>query len=101
MKVDFTKLNSANVSADNKVDESRVYDIEARVNIQGQSVNSIDSGIVKKGDVQVATFSSWGESNLNPSFNGVEAVEMCAILMAINEFIADVKAKVIEEPVNI
>ena len=101
MKVDFTKLNSANVSADNKVDESRVYDIEARVNIQGQSANSIDSGVVKKGDVEVATFSSWGESSLSPNFTGVEATEMCAILMAINEFIADVKTKVSETTIEI
>ena len=101
MKVEFTKLNSANVSVDNLVDETRVYDINAKANLNEGNLTSIDSGSVKKDDVQVATFSMWSNS-LTPSFTGVtDVMEMCAILTAITTFIADTKAKIENEPINI
>ena len=99
MNVQSIALNSANVRYNNANDEKRVYDIESNVNIQGKNVNGVEGGIVKKNDVQVATFTMWG-TNLNPSFQGIEATEMCAVLMAINDFIVSVKdnveSKVIE-----
>lgn len=100
-KIDFTKLNSANVSCDNSVDTERVYDIKANANLQGDKLSSIDSGIVMKDDVQVATFNMWGD-NFNPSFNGVtDASEMCNILMAITSFIANVKDELSNNPIEI
>lgn len=100
MEVQSIALNSANVRYNNANDEKRVYDIESNVNIQGLNVNGFESGFIKKENVQVATFSMWG-TNLNPSFQGLEPTEMCAVLMAINEFIASVKANVETSSINI
>ena len=100
-KIDFTKLNSANVSCDNSVDTERVYDIKANANLQGDNLSSMDSGVVMKDDVQVATFNMWGE-NFNPSFNNVsDVMEMCAILTAITTFIANVKSELTNNPIEI
>lgn len=101
MKVDFTKLNSANVTADNSVDEAKKYDITARVNISENKVNSVDSGRVVKGGVEVASFSKWGENQLNVNFNGVDVMEMCSILTEVNSFYNNVVEKVENEPINI
>lgn len=100
-KIDFTKLNSANVTADNSVDTEKVYDINANVNIIGNSVNSIDGGSVKKDDVQVATFSRWGENSLNINFMNVDAMAMCSIITEVNTFIEAVETKVQTETIEI
>ena len=100
-KVDFTKLNSANVSVDNSVDTERVYDIKCNANINNGALNSIDSGFVVKDDVQVATFSMWA-NNLTPSFQNVtDAAEMCAILMAITAFIDATKKEIETNPIQV
>lgn len=100
-KVDFTRLNSANVAVENSVDSERVYDIKCNANINNGALNSIDSGFVVKDDVQVATFTMW-ESNLTPSFQNVtDATEMCAILIAITSFIADTKNKIETNPIQL
>lgn len=101
MKVDFTKLNSANVTADNSVDEAKKYDITARVNISENKVNSVDSGRVVKDGVEVASFSKWGENQLNVNFNGVDVMEMCSILTEVNSFYNNVVEKVENEPITI
>lgn len=99
-KVDFLKLNSANISCDNSVDGQRMYDIKANANLQGEKLASMDSGVVTKNGVQVASFNLWGEI-FNPSFNGVaDAAEMCAILMAITVFVEDVKAELASNPIQ-
>lgn len=100
-KVDFTRLNSANVAVENSVDESRVYDIKCNANINNGALNSIDSGFVLKDDVQVTTFSMWS-NNLTPSFQNItDANEMCAILMAITSFIADTKKEIETNPIQV
>jgi hypothetical protein len=100
-KVDFTRLNSANVSVENSVDSERVYDIKCNANINNGVLNSIDSGIVIKDDVQVATFSMWA-NNLTPSFQNVtDATEMCNILMAITSFIEDTKKEIETNPIHL
>ena len=101
MKVDFTKLNSANVSANNSVDEVRVYNITANINVVGGKVSSIDSGVVTKDGVEVASFSKWGENNSNKSFYGVSDEEQCIILNEINAFCRNVNEKVEVEPITI
>lgn len=93
MNVQSIALNSANVRYNNANDEKRVYDIESDVNIKAQNVNGFESGVVKKDDIQVATFSMWG-TRFDPSFQNLEVTEMCAVLMAINEFIASVEENV-------
>ena len=100
-KINFTKLNSANVTVENTVNETIVYDIKAKANINNEELTSLDNGVVAKDGVNVATFNMWGNS-FNPSFQGVtDATEMCAILMAITSFIADVKEALVNEPINI
>ena len=99
-KIDFTKLNSANVTADNSVDTEKVYDINANVNISGNSVNSIDGGSVKKDDVQVATFSMYG-GNVNTTYNNLTKEEKCAVIYAVDDFIEAVKTKVQTETIEI
>ena len=101
MKVDFTKLNSANVTADNSVDEAKKYDITARVNINENKVNSVDSGRVVKEGVEVASFSKWGEAQLNVNFNNVDIMEMCSILTEINTFYANVVDKVANTSIDL
>lgn len=101
-KVDFTKLNSANVSVDNSVDTERVYDIKCNANLNNNVLNSIDSGSVMKDGIQVATFSMWS-NNLTPSFQNVtdDDDEMCNILKAITTFIKDVKNKIETNPIEV
>ena len=100
-KVDFTKLNSANVSVDNSVYTERVYDIKCNVNLNNNVLNSIDSGSVMKEGIQVATFSMWS-NNLTPSFQNItDATEMCNILMAITTFIGDVKNEIETNPIQV
>lgn len=101
MKVDFTKLNSVNVSANNSVDESKVYDITANVNVNENKVSNIDNGRVSKNGVEVASFSKWGENNSNKSFYGVSDEEQCIILNEINAFCRNVNEKVEVEPITI
>lgn len=101
MKVDFTKLNSANVSANNSEDEARVYDITANINVVGGKVSNIDSGVVTKDGVEVASFSKWGENNSNKSFYGVSDEEQCIILNEINAFCRNVNEKLEVEPITI
>lgn len=100
-KVNFIKLNSANVTADNSADVEKKYEITAKVNISGNSVNSIDGGSVKKDDVQVATFSRWGENSLNINFMNVDAMAMCSIITEVNAFIEAVETKVQTETIEI
>lgn len=101
MKVEFMQLNSANVTADNSVDNERRYEITANVNINGNKVDNISGGRVIKEGVEVASFSKWGESNTNFSFNVVDAVEMCAIITEVTAFCADVTEKVTNEPIEL
>ena len=100
-KVDFTKLNSANVAVENSVDTERVYDIKCNANLNNNVLNSIDSGSVMKEGIQVATFSMWS-NNLTPSFQNItDATEMCNILMAITTFIGDVKNEIETNPIQV
>lgn len=100
-KVDFTRLNSANVAVENSVDSERVYDIKCNVNINNGALSSIDGGFVVKDEAQVATFSMWA-NNLTPSFQNVtDANEMCAILMAITSFIDATKKEIGTNPIQV
>lgn len=97
-KVSYKELRSAVVTMDNSVDTERVYEISANVNVQmGNTVGAIDNGVVRaKGEENgnIATFNAWSDKNKNVSYNNAD--DECAVLMAINAFIADCKAKVAE-----
>ncbi len=103
-KVTYKSLNSANVKMDNSVDASRVYDIAANVNVNGNDANNINGNVRRKDNSSgdIATFSSSGSKYLSINFQGVEADEMCTVTEAVNAFIADVKSKVgTESPVSL
>lgn len=100
-KVNFIKLNSASVTADNSADVEKKYEITAKVNINENKVNSIDGGRVIKDGVEVASFSKWGENQLNVNFNGVDVMEMCSIITEVNAFYVSVVEKVENEPIQI
>ena len=97
-KVSYKELRSAVVVMDNSVDTTREYEISANVNVQaGGNVGSIDNGVVRaKGatDGNIATFSAWSNKEKNVRYTNAD--DECAILMAINTFIEDCKAKVAE-----
>lgn len=100
-KIDFIKLNSANVSCNNGVDTEREYEIAANINLQEGKLSSVENGVVNKGDVQVAVFRKSGR-NFSPSFIGVsEMSEMCTILTAINNFVADIENELRTNPIQV
>lgn len=97
-KVKFETLRSAVVTMNNSVDVARSYEISANVNVQyGNTVGAIDAGVVRNlGDTEgnIATFNAWSDTNANYSFN--KECDKCAVIEAIDAFIADVKATVCE-----
>ena len=99
-KVDFTRLNSANVAVENSVDSERKYDIKCNANISNGELNSIDSGFVVADDVQVATFSMYG-GNVNTTYNNITKEEKCAVIYAVDDFIADVKNEIETNPIQV
>ena len=101
MKVSATKLNSANVKYDNLSDVERTYDIESNVNIQETNVISFDGGIIKKDDVILASFSKYGNGQVNINFRNIETIDMCAVLVAINSFFEAVELEVSSNSINI
>lgn len=102
MKVKAINLNSANVKYDNSEETERVYIIEANVNISKQEVISMDAGVVKKGDVQMASFNMYGNHQKNINYIGdSNEEEECAILKDINAFISSVESKVESKPINL
>lgn len=92
--VQKVRINSSNELYDNRSDESRVYDIEANVNIASGAVNNIDSGSVYNGGTLVANFNSWERNHLNVTYIGVELDEQNSINAAVNAFISEVKEAV-------
>lgn len=95
-KVTFEAVNSANVRMNNSVDTEKVYDIVANVNVNGKELQNVDSGTVKKDDVQMATFNKWGENSLAITFQTSSLEEQIAIIGAVNTFINDCKVAIEE-----
>ena len=101
-KVNAVKLNSANVKYDNSVDTERVYDIEANANLNDGKVVSMDAGVVRKDDVMVASFSVYGDHQMNINYMGVDSVsDKCNILMAIDTFVTEVESEIESNPINL
>lgn len=101
-KVNAVRLNSANVKYDNSVDAERVYNIEANVNLNNGNVVSFDGGTVMKDGVEKASFSTYGNHQMNYNIRGVEDIEeQCAIIKAIHAFVGDVESEVETNPLNL
>lgn len=94
-KVTYKTLNSVNARMDNSVDAERVYGISADVSISGNNVDNIDSGeVTRDGSTEaIATFSSYGESNLSITHQGTEPEEQCQVTTAVNDFVKEVRLK--------
>lgn len=96
--VQYKDLRSAVVTMDNAVNENRDYEISANVNVQqGDKVGTIDAGVVRnlgETTTNIATFNAWSDTQKN--YNFVGECDECAVIEAIQVFIADVKAKVAE-----
>jgi hypothetical protein len=92
--VQKVKTNSSNELFNNLNDESRVYDIEANVNVADGNVNNVDGGNVRKNGFQVANFNWWSENHLNIVYQGVDVAERNSINIAVDTFINEVKESV-------
>lgn len=91
-KITVGAIKRAIVEVSNQQDAERTRDISAEVEISGQTVRSIQNGIVKdKGsETMVASFNEYGGGDLNVTYNRAEG--RVADMEAITAFIADVKA---------
>lgn len=99
-KFKIIKLNSVNVRLGNQEDESREYDIEVDVNVQNDTITSLDGGQVKKDDVVKATFHSYRDTQ-NVSWNNVTTEEKMSIQKAIDVFISTIAIEVPVISVNV
>lgn len=101
MKVTLEAVNSANVKVNNSVDTERVYEISASINVMGNTMNNVSDGVVKQGEVVKANFQRWSTENLNIQFQTSDVMEMCAVINAINGFIADCEKAVENNEFNL
>ena len=101
MKVTLEAVNSANVKVNNSVDTERVYEISASINVVGNNMNNVSDGVVKQSEAVKANFQRWSADNLNIQFQTSDVMEMCAVINAINGFIADCEGAVTEGELNI
>lgn len=94
-KVKFEKIVNATVRVTNEPDTTKEFVISADVTINNKEANNFNSGNVNKedGGATVATFSSWGESNLNVNYNLADVDENIKILNAIYAFIKETRNK--------
>lgn len=92
--VQKVKVNSSNELYNNLNDDSRVYDIEANINISNGIVISCDSGEVIKNGKRITLFNYWDNNRLNLTYYDIELEEQCSINKLVNEFIAQVQQTV-------
>lgn len=90
-KVQSVALNSANIRYNNAVNESRVYNIAANVNVHSNNVTSFDSGELHNGEELVCSFYQWDDRTTNYTYHkSFTSAEKYEIMLAIDEFVADV-----------
>ena len=68
VKINYGAILSALVKADNSLDETRVYDIQAQVRIDSEKVQSVEQGTATKDGQLLADFSSYTEGQLSINF---------------------------------
>lgn len=101
MRVQLEAVNSANVKVNNSVDTDRVYEISANINVADKFMNNVADGVVKQGELVKANFQRWSSENLNIQFQTSDVMEMCAVINAINGFIADCEKAVENNEFNL
>lgn len=92
--VQKVRVNSSNELYNNLNDESRVYDIEANVNVANGEVNNVDAGSVEKDGSHVANFNWWSVNHMGITYQGVNVEERNAINEAVDAFINEVKESI-------
>lgn len=97
----YEKLNGASVRISNADAVDAPYAISAEVQINNGKVSSVTSGYVMRGEEVMATFSQHGDGATHTSYNSHDIEEQMANLRAINAFIQEVEALVVEQPISI
>lgn len=100
-KINFGTLNSANIAVDNSSDESRVYNIKGNMVYQYGVVASVENGIVKKGDDELASFYDWGANNQQVTWRNCPIEEKDDVQSAIDAFVASVKEEAVGNSVTL
>lgn len=92
------RVLSATVQYDNSDNTQRSYDIKGEVYVSNQTFQNINNGYVTAIDDEeqtpLASFSSYGDSNLSITFYTTENEAVVAIINAVLGFLADVKADI-------
>ena len=99
--VQKVNVNSANISYNNRADESRVYEIDGNVNTRSGNVVNIESGMVFENGKQIASFNQWDDNNQQVVWMSVSKEDKPKVQMAIDTFIEEVRADVQVSPINI
>lgn len=89
-KVQYESVTNATVRFNNNNDTTRQYDITAEAVIQGNAVQTINSGTInlKDNGRGVGTFSAWGENSGSFSYNSIaEKKDKVAAFTAVVAFI--------------
>jgi hypothetical protein len=97
----YEKINGASVRISNADVIDAPYAISAEVQINNGKVSSITSGYVMRDEEVMATFSQHGDGATHTSYNSHDIEEQMANLRAINAFIQEVEALVVEQPISI
>lgn len=97
----YEKLNGASVKINNADAVDALYAISAEVQITNGKMSSVASGYVMRGEEVMATFSQHGDGVTHTSYNSHDIEEQMANLRAINTFIQEVEALVVEQPISI
>ena len=97
----YEKIKGASVIINNADAVDAPYAISAEVQILNGKVSSIRSGFVMRGEEVMATFSQHGDGATHTAYNSHDIEEQMAKLRAINAFIQEVEALVVEQPISI
>lgn len=97
----YEKINGASVRISNADAVDAPYAISAEVQICNGKVSSVTSGYVMRGEEVMATFSQHGDGATHTAYNSHDIEEQMANLRAINAFIQEVEALVVEQPISI
>lgn len=97
--VNYEVLNSANVLVSNKVDDNKMFDINANVNVQNGSIQSFENGNIAN-DTQVKANFRRYSGNLTIDFF-CAADEIISVVSAINAFIEASTELVENKPIEL
>lgn len=90
-KIDFTKVDLANVEVSNESQEGRTYDIKATAQIRDGRMLSLTDGTIRRDGEDVGGFSVYGERNVQTNLYGVDAEDQPTLYTEILAFHAAVR----------